>query len=183
MDFRRQNFHSQGSSHALYPVMSLKFCGRKFSVYNSDSILTGQDSQSTRFDWPFGSLSESRLLFIESVPTIKPLIAIAHSLHGTHMTFRAITIAMVWMILRGNMNYIAVMCSKLQDCFITLWWHSDDCEVTGYAHVQSMTTCVSILYDAHQGIWKRSNIAICSTLEPSVLVEKGDCQIEARMDW
>ena len=34
--------------------------------------------------------------------------------------------------------------------FTTLWLHCDDFEVGGYAHAQSMTTCIGILYDAHQ---------------------------------
>ena len=48
--------------------------------------------------------------------------------------------------------------------------------VSGYAYTQNMTTCVSIVYDAHQRTRKsitKSYIAISNTSEPSALVKRG----------
>ena len=48
--------------------------------------------------------------------------------------------------------------------------------IGGYAHAQSMTTCVGIPYDAHQTSHSiaRSYVAISSVSEPPALVGKGE---------
>ena len=57
-----------------------------------------------------------------------------------------------------------------------------DYEISGFAHAQSMTTCVGILYHLHQRRWKKYNLqgAIFRVLEPSALAEIGND--EARTD-
>ena len=46
--------------------------------------------------------------------------------------------------------------------------------IGGYARAQSMTTCLSVLYDAHQTSIARSYLAISSVSEPPALAGKGE---------
>ena len=47
-------------------------------------------------------------------------------------------------------------------------------EISGYTHAQSMTMCVSVLYDTQQTSIARSYVAISSESQPSVLVRKSE---------